>query len=79
VAHDLQMGTHARLRMSKLERQLQIELLWARRRVFADEMNAHRLTIYISRRAVASPNSVLNSPKNLPEFDMRLEFPSQFG
>ena len=68
--------------MSKLERQLQIELLWARRRVFADEMNAHRLTIYISRRAIASPNSAnsaVNSPQNLPEFEMHLGFPSQFG
>ena len=39
----------------QIVRRLQVEELWARRRVLADLMNAERLKLYAARRSLAWP------------------------
>lgn len=64
---------------SKLERRLQVELLWVRREVFADQMNLQRYETYIARRALACPDEVAPDFKESAKYvDLSFEFPSRF-
>jgi hypothetical protein len=64
---------------SKLERRLQVELLWARREVFADQMNFQRYESYVARRALACPDEASPDFKEASKFvDLSFEFPSRF-
>jgi hypothetical protein len=43
---------------AEIRRELQVEELWARRTVLANRMNAERLNLYASRRALLWPDNL---------------------
>ena len=64
---------------SELERRLQVELLWVRREVFADQMNLQRYETYIARRALVCPDEAsLGFKESAKYVDLSFEFPSRF-